>query len=50
MKQKSKLGMNLAGGKVIPVVKKSLIEMHPVGRNNPCGTKELDGDASGRPK
>ena len=24
--------------------------MHPGGRNNPCGTKEPDRDASGRPK
>ena len=26
---------------------KSQIEMHPAGRNNPCGTKESDRDASG---
>ena len=27
---------------------KSTIEMHLVGRNNPCGTKEQDRDASDR--
>ena len=27
-----------------------VIEMHPVGRNNPCGTKDQARDASGRPK
>ena len=27
---------------------KSPIEMHPAGRNNPCGTKEPDRDASDR--
>ena len=29
---------------------KSKIEMHLAGRNNPCGTKEEDRDASGRGK
>ena len=33
---------------IIPVEQKSLIEMHSVGRNNPCGAKEQDRDASGR--
>ena len=33
---------------IIPVEQKSLIEMHSVGRNNPCGAKELDRDASDR--
>lgn len=27
-------------GKVIPVVKKRKIEMHPADRNNPCGTEK----------
>ena len=27
---------------------KSKIEMHPAGRNNPCGRKEQDRDASDR--
>ena len=29
---------------------KSKIEMHPGGRNNPCGAKEQDRDTSGRDK
>ena len=29
---------------------KSKIEMHPGGRNNPCGEKEQDRDTSGRDK
>ncbi len=32
---------------IIPVEQKSKIEMHLTGRNNPCGTKELDRDVSG---
>jgi len=35
-------------GEIIPVVKKRKIEMHPAGRNNPCGTKEQARDASDR--
>ena len=30
------------------MVKKSKLEMYPVGRNNPCGTKDQDRDASDR--
>ena len=29
----------------IPVVKKKKLEMHPAGRNNPCGAKEQERDA-----
>ena len=29
---------------IIPEVKKSQIEMHLTGRNNPCGAKEQDRD------
>ena len=35
---------------IIPVEKKSEIEMHLTGGNNPCGEKEEDRDASGRLK
>ena len=35
---------------IIPVEKKNKIEMHPAGRNNPCGEKEQDRDETGRPK
>ena len=35
---------------IIPVEQKSQIEMHSAGRNNPCGTKEPDRDASARGK
>ena len=35
---------------IIPAVQKRKIEMHPVGQNNPCGTKEQDRDASDRGK
>ena len=35
---------------IIPAEQKSQIEMHSAGRNNPCGTKELDRDASARDK
>ena len=34
-------------GEIIPVEQKSKIEMHLTGRNNPCGAKEHDRDASG---
>ena len=37
-------------GEIIPAEQKSKIEMHPAGRNNPCGTKEQDRDASDRGK
>ena len=37
-------------GEIIPVEQKSKIEMHPAGRNNPCGAKEPDRDASDRSK
>ena len=37
-------------GEIIPVVKKSRIEMHLAGRNNPCGEKEESRDAFSRPK
>ena len=40
----------IRAGKIIPAAQKSQIEMHSAGRNNPCGTKEPDRDASGRPK
>ena len=40
----------IRAGEIIPVEQKSQIEMHPAGRNNPCGTKEPDRDASGRGK
>ncbi len=30
---------------IIPVEQKSKLEMHPAGRNNPCGAKEQDKDA-----
>ena len=33
---------------IIPVEQKSQIEMHLTRRNNPCGTKEQDRDASDR--
>ena len=36
--------------KIIPVEKKSKIEMNLVGRNNPCGEKEQDRDESDRAK
>ena len=32
---------------IISVERKSKIEMHLTGRNNPCGAKELDRDVSG---
>ena len=35
---------------IIPAAQKSPTEMHSAGRNNPCGTKELDRDASDRGK
>ena len=35
---------------IIPVEKKSKIEMNPAGQNNPCGEKEQAKDESGRPK
>ena len=35
---------------IIPAEQKSKIEMHPGGRNNPCGTKEPDRDAFSRSK
>ena len=35
---------------IIPVEQKSKLEMNPVGRNNPYGTKEQDRDASDRGK
>ena len=35
---------------IIPMEQKSKIEMHSAGRNNPCGTKEQDRDASDRGK
>ena len=35
---------------IIPAAQKSQIEMHPAGRNNPCGAKESDRDASDRGK
>ena len=35
-------------GEIIPVVKKRKIEMHPAGRNNPCGAKKHDRDAFDR--
>ena len=35
---------------IIPEAQKSQTEMHSVGRNNPCGAKESDRDASGRSK
>ena len=37
-------------GEIIPVEQKIKLGMHPGGRNNPCGTKELDRDASSRAK
>ena len=37
-------------GEIIPREQKSQIEMHSAGRNNPCGTKEPDRDASDRGK
>ena len=37
-------------GEIIPVEQKSQIKMHSAGRNNPCGTKELDRDESDRGK
>ena len=37
-------------GEIIPAVKKCRIGMHPVGRNNPCGTEKQDRDESGRSK
>ena len=40
----------IRAGEIIPAAQKSQIEMHPAGRNNPCGTKEPDRDASGRAK
>ena len=33
-------------GEIIPVEEKGKIGMHPVGRNNPCGTEKPDRDAS----
>ena len=33
---------------IIPVKQKSQIGMHPAGRNNLCGAKEQDRDASDR--
>ena len=35
---------------IIPVEQKSQIEMHSAGRNNPCGTKEPNRDASDQGK
>ena len=35
---------------IIPVEQKIKLEMHSAGRNNPCGTKEPDRDASDRGK
>ena len=35
---------------IIPVEQKSPIEMHSAWRNNPCGAKESDRDASDRGK
>lgn len=32
---------------IIPAEQKSPTEMHSAGCNNPCGTKEPDGDESG---
>ena len=40
----------IRAAEIIPMEQKSQIEMHPAGRNNPCGTKEPDRDASGRSK
>ena len=40
----------IRSGEIIPMEQKSQIEMHPVGRNNPCGAKESDRDASDRGK
>ena len=40
----------IRAGEIIPAVQKSQIEMHSAGRNNPCGTKEQDRDASDRGK
>ena len=35
---------------IIPAAQKSQTEMHSAGRNNPCGAKESDRDASDRGK
>ena len=35
---------------IIPAAQKNQIEMHSAGRNNPCGAKEPDRDASDRGK
>ena len=40
----------IRAGEIIPAAQKSPIEMHPAGRNNPCGTKEPDRDAFSRAK
>ena len=40
----------IRAGEIIPAAQKSQIEMHPAGRNNPCGTKDQDGDESTRSK
>ena len=40
----------IRAAEIIPMEQKSQIEMHPAGRNNPCGTKEPDRDASDRGK
>ena len=40
----------IRAGEIIPAAQKSPTEMPSAGRNNPCGTKEPDRDASGRAK
>ena len=40
----------IRAAEIIPAAQKSQIEMHSAGRNNPCGTKEPDRDASSRAK
>ena len=38
----------IRAGEIIPAAQKSQTEMPSAGRNNPCGTKEPDRDASDR--
>ena len=41
---------SIRSAEIIPVEKKSKIEMNLAGRNNPCGEKEQDRDETVRSK